>query len=143
MLLLRSRRGVEVAGRYHPGRNQLVTWGSPCSPGPHPARASSGRRRLPSRTGKAMPNHLPRSLALPRLQVNQGNCRFRRYKNPRRLDPPPRASRVSHHPCSPTLTRPRPPPSARPIDSGCAGSFLASGQRGRCRFWVATHRMVD
>src|SRR5207248_4691497 len=56
--------------------------------------------------------------------------------------PPPRASRVSRHPpqvsgltlahpCSPTLTRPRPPPSARLIDSGCAGPFLAPGQRGR------------
>src|ERR1700722_10203632 len=73
---------------------------------------------------------------------------------------PPRASRVSHHPpqvsgltlahpCSPTLTRPRPPPSARPIDSGCAGPFLGPGQRGRnglprrCRFWVTMHRMVD
>src|SRR5271156_5016283 len=89
----------------------------------------------------------------PRLKVNRGTCRFGRYKNPRRPHPPPRASRVSHHPpqvsgltlahpCSPTLTRPRPPPSARPIDSGCAGPFLAPGQRGRnglprrCRFWL-------
>jgi hypothetical protein len=96
----------------------------------------------------------------PRLQVNRGTCRFRRYKNPRRPHPPPRASRVSHHPpqvsgltlahpCSPTLTRPRPPPPARPIDSGYAGPFLAPGQRDRnglprrCRFWIATHRMVD
>jgi len=89
----------------------------------------------------------------PRLQVNRGTCRFGRYKIPRRPHPPPRASRVSHHPpqvsgltlahpCSPTLTRPHPPPSARPIDSGCAGPFLAPGQRGRnglprrCRFWL-------
>jgi hypothetical protein len=102
----------------------------------------------------------PTILPPPRLQVNRGTCRFGRYKNPRRPHPPPRASRVSHHPpqmsgltlahpCSPTLTRPRPPPSARPIDSGCAGPFLAPGQRGRnglprrCRFWVATHKMVD
>ena len=53
------------------------------------------------------------------------------------------------HPRSPMLTYPHPPPPARPIDSGCAGAILAPGQRGRnglprrCRFWVATHRMVD
>jgi hypothetical protein len=42
--------------------------------------ASAGLRTLPP------PN---------RLQVNRGTCR---YKNPRRPHPPPRASRVSHHP---------------------------------------------
>ena len=95
-----------------------------------------------------------------RLQVNRGTCRFGRYKIPRRPHPPPRASRVSHHPpqvsgltlahpCSPTLTRPHPLPSARPIDSAYAGPFLAPGQCGRNglprrrRFWIATHRMVD
>jgi hypothetical protein len=92
----------------------------------------------------------------PRLQVNRGTCRLGSYKNPRRPHPPPRASQVSHHPpqvsgltlahpCSPTLTRPRPPLSARPIDSACAGPFLAPGQRGRnglprrCRSFVALH----
>ena len=55
----------------------------------------------------------------PRLQVNRGTCRFGRYKNPRRPHPPPRASRVSHHPSqvsglthahlpSPALTHRRP-----------------------------------
>ena len=99
---------------------------------------------------------LPSPPPPPRLQVNRGTCRFGRYKNPRRPHPPPCASRVSHHPpqvsgltlahpCSPTLTR-RP---ARSIDSGCAGPFLGPDQRGRnglprrCRFWVATHRMLD
>jgi hypothetical protein len=74
-------------------------------------------------------SHLSSSIALlssptyhfppPRLQVNRGTCRFGRYKNPRRPHPPPRASRVSHHPpqvsgltlahpCSPTLTHRRP-----------------------------------
>jgi len=54
-------------------------------------------------------------ICLPRLQVNRGTRPFGRYKNPRRPHPPPRASRVSHHPpqvsgltlahsCSPTLT---------------------------------------
>ena len=108
-------------------------------------------RQLLTRGPKCLP---------PRLQVNRGTCRFGRYKYPRRAHPPPRASRVSHHPpqvsgltlahpCSSTLTRSRPPPSARPIDSGCACPFLDPGQRGRnglprrCRFWVATHMMVD
>jgi len=40
-----------------------------------------------------------------RLQVNRGVCRFRRYKAPRRLQPPLRASRVSHHLPSPTAVR--------------------------------------
>src|SRR5277367_4197763 len=62
---------------------------------------------------------------------------------------PPQVSGLTlAHPYSPTLTRHRPPPSARPIDSGCAGPFLAPGQRGRnglprrCRFWVVTHTLI-
>jgi hypothetical protein len=132
------------------------------SPGAPPTGVSVAALRSPARTGKAMLSRRRSSSAPPPpgLQVNRGTCRFGRYKNPRRPHPPPRASRVSHHPpqvsgltlahpCSPTLTRPHPPPSARPIDSGRAGPFLAPGQRGRnglprrCRFWVATHRMVD
>jgi hypothetical protein len=71
------------------------------------------------------------------IQVNRRACRFGLYKNSRRPHPPPRASGVSRHPpqpsltpCSPYLARPRPPPSARPIDSPCAGPFWAPGQRG-------------
>ena len=74
---------------------------------------------------KASNSHRDQSRAYsppPRLQVNRGTCRFGRYKNARRPHPPRRASRVSHHPpqvscltlshpCSPTLTRSRPPPS--------------------------------
>ena len=87
---------------------------------------------------KELASSVPVSGGPPRLQVNRRTCRFGRYKNPRRPHPPPRVSRVSHyppqvsgltlaHPCSPTLTHPRPLPSARPIDSGCAGPFLAPG----------------
>ena len=53
------------------------------------------------------------------MQPLWGTCRFGRYKNPRRPHPPPRASRVSHHPtqvsgltlahpCSPNLAHRRP-----------------------------------
>jgi hypothetical protein len=125
------------------------------SPLRHPTGVSVAALCSPARTGRATSHRPPPSSAPPhpRLQVNRGTCRFGRYKIPCRPHPPPRASRVSHHPpqvsgltlahpCSPTLTRPRPPPSARPIDSGCAGPFLAPGQRGRnglprrCRFWL-------
>jgi hypothetical protein len=52
----------------------------------------------------------------PRLQVNRGTCRFGRYKNPRRPHPPPRVSRVSHHPpqvSGLTLAHPPSPTAAR------------------------------
>jgi hypothetical protein len=98
---------------------------------------------------RVRPRRAPPYSSLPRLQVNRGPCRFGPYKNPRRPHPPPRASQANGltlaHPCSPMLTHPRPPLSARPIDSACAGPFLAPGQRGRnglprrCRSFVALH----
>jgi hypothetical protein len=136
-------------------RDHLVGLG--CSPPAHPllTRASPGSREL--RAAKAHPperdGQLGLSLAPPhRLQVNRGTRRFWRYKNPCRPHPPPRASRVSHHPRSPMLTCPHPlsPTAVRStFNSSCAGPFLAPGQRGRnglprrYRFWVATHKMVD
>jgi hypothetical protein len=67
-----------------------------CSPGVHPARASSGRRGPPTRMGRVtVPKVLPPPL---RLRVNRTYFRFGRYKHPRRPHPPPRASRVSRHP---------------------------------------------
>ena len=158
---LGSTLGGDTGEAITPGAPQgspRLTSGSPLR---HPTGVSVAALCSPARTGRATSKHLPPSSGPPsRLQVNRVTCRFGRYKNPRRPHPPPRSSRVSHHPpqvsgltlahpCSPTLTRPRPPQPARPIDSGCAGPFLAPGQRGRnglprrCRSWVATHRMVD
>jgi hypothetical protein len=96
-----------------------------------------------------LPQYLLDTPPPPRLPVNRTYFRFGRYKNPRRLHPPPRASRVSRHPplvSGLTLARPHPPPSARPIDSPDAGPFWAPGQRGqnglprRCRFPGCTAR---
>jgi hypothetical protein len=144
----------------HPITSEGITPGAPRD---HPQLTSAhlcgtrwgGERCRPMLTRQNSKGNIeassPKFCPLSRLRVNRTYFRFGRYKNPRRPHPPPRASRVSHHPpqvsgltlthpCSPTLTRPRPPPPARPIDSGCAGPFLAPGQRGRnelpqqCRF---------
>jgi hypothetical protein len=148
-------RDHEISGTSEHSARQISALARTLCGWPHPHSPDGG---VPdAEKGQKEQKSASSSLSTPRLQ---GTCHFGRYKNPRRPHPPPRASRVSHHPpqvsgltlahpCSPTLTRPRPPPSARPIDSGCAGPFLAPGQRGRnglprrCRFWVATHRMVD
>jgi hypothetical protein len=65
----------------------------------HPTGVSVAALCSPARTGRAMSNRRPPSSPpSPRLQVNRGICRFGQYKNPRCPYPPPRASRVSHHP---------------------------------------------
>jgi hypothetical protein len=64
-------------------------------------------------------------------------------REPGEPSPPQVSDLTLAHPCSPRLTRPHPPPSARPIDSPYAGPFWAPGQRGqngltrRCRFQAA------
>jgi hypothetical protein len=98
-----------------------------------------------SKSDLALPPRLLQFCSPPRLQVNRGTYRFGRYKNPRRPHPPPRASRVSHHPpqvsgltlahpCSPTLTHRRPldqsTPAAR-VHFWPLVSAAAMGSHGR------------
>jgi len=109
------------------------------SPGRISVMAQARHPRSPARTGKAM-SFVPNFRSPHLMRVNWRACRFGRYKYPRRPHPPPRASRVSQHPllvsdrglahpCSPTLTYPDPPPSARPIDSLRGGPFWAPWPR--------------